>query len=215
MWSVSIKLGRNCSDCDRLIPINGPLSRVKCPGCQSTHAVNVKLWRDLLNYGNPAIDVFAATKEHRPGRGDSGAFSSIKLNTLRQWPVCSACGREATEAEVTGALPAQLHSTGSLTCAACKAQWPLHPVPPVLSRAFSAPRFVVGGEVDGDGGADAPRGSRPVVMACMACGSTLRVDGTSRLVGCTFCESDNYLPDDLWLALHPAPKRTAWWILFA
>ena len=50
-------------------------------------------------------------------------------------------------------------------------------------------------------------------MQCMKCHATLPVDGTKRLVECSYCTARNYLPDDLWLALHPAAKRESWFML--
>lgn len=61
--------------------------------------------------------------------------------------------------------------------------------------------------------ADSP-GAKPTVMACMSCGGSLPVDGSARLVTCQYCDANNYLPDGLWLALHPAAKRETWYVVF-
>lgn len=40
------------------------------------------------------------------------------------------------------------------------------------------------------------------------------LDGAKRIVHCGFCDSDIYLPDDLWLHFNPAIRRARWWMLF-
>ena len=55
--------------------------------------------------------------------------------------------------------------------------------------------------------------TRPLVTACMSCGAGLRIDGASRVVECAYCKDSNYLPDALWLRLHPTLKRR--WLVLA
>jgi hypothetical protein len=54
----------------------------------------------------------------------------------------------------------------------------------------------------------------PTVFPCPMCGGSLPVDGTTRLVACTFCQTRAYLPDELWSSLNPAPKPEPWFLHF-
>jgi hypothetical protein len=54
--------------------------------------------------------------------------------------------------------------------------------------------------------------AKPVMFSCLSCGGALKVDGKSRTVTCTQCNNDNYLPDALWLRLHPAKVSHAFFI---
>jgi len=56
--------------------------------------------------------------------------------------------------------------------------------------------------------------SEPVAYSCPQCAGSLMIDGTDRLVKCSYCETRVYLPDDLWLRLHPAKKKSRWFIGF-
>ncbi len=56
--------------------------------------------------------------------------------------------------------------------------------------------------------------SEPVAFSCPQCAGSLMIDGNERLIQCEYCETRVYLPDDLWLQLHPAKKKTRWFIGF-
>ncbi len=214
MYCVELRLAVKCDACDHSIPLNGPMSKVKCPKCQEILKLKGRLrWAEVLNYQNPKVDVFRATRGHEPGKGDYGAWDPVKLNTRRVWPSCPGCDREFASEEVEVACAAG----GPLTCPDCTEQQSLVPAPSTLKKPFPVTRWVIGGIAESPRkgtGLKGPAGGKPVVMACMSCGGGLRVDGSSRLVACEYCEVSNYLPDDLWLALHPAPKRERWYVVF-
>lgn len=57
--------------------------------------------------------------------------------------------------------------------------------------------------------------SGPVSTSCPACGATLTVTTQDpRSVGCSSCHARVYLPDRLWLGLHPPRLRTSWSVRF-
>ncbi len=214
MYCVELRVAVKCDGCDHSIPLNGPVSKLKCPRCQELRALKGRLrWAEVLNYQNPTVDVFTATRGHRPGEGDYGAWAPVKLNTLRAWPRCPGCEHEYTREETEAGVEAG----GPLTCPDCARTLSVDPSPPLLTEPFPSTRWVIGGvleSADGGGGSAVASGGTPVVMACMSCGGVLKVDGSSRLVTCEYCEVTNYLPDDLWLSLHPAPRRERWYVVF-
>ncbi|MND08382.1 hypothetical protein D3C83_309560 [compost metagenome] len=53
-----------------------------------------------------------------------------------------------------------------------------------------------------------------MIFKCPSCLAALPIVGEKRIVRCQYCESDVYLPDDLWLHFNPAAKRARWWLLF-
>ena len=55
--------------------------------------------------------------------------------------------------------------------------------------------------------------SGPVAFHCPGCGGSLILDGKSRKTRCTYCDTDVYLPDDLWFALHPVMTTRRWYLL--
>ena len=43
-----------------------------------------------------------------------------------------------------------------------------------------------------------------LVFSCMTCGAGLDLNkDTERNIKCTYCDNDNYLPDSIWIKLHP------------
>ena len=182
--AAELRVAVRCDGCDHSIPLNGPVSKVKCPKCQEILDLKSQIrWAEVLNYHNPSVDVFTATRGHQPGEGDCGAWDPVKLNTRRVWPSCPGCDREFPRKEVEVACVAG----EPLICPDCGDHLTIEPAPSILTRPFPVTRWVVGA-VAGEGGArpgeKGPTGGRPVVMACMSCGGILRVDGSSRLVTC-------------------------------
>ena len=217
MLCIEIRLAFKCPGCDRAVPINGVYRMIKCPDCQEILDLpklrNGRGWQELLNFGNPAVSVFQRASRMRTGETERGAFSAIKLDATRSWPRCPGC--DETIAEKLLANPEQLGER--VTCPECGSGMPLHPAPSLLTDHYPCARWIINGAVElGEVTAeeDVQGLSHPVVMKCLNCGGTLSIDGTQRLVPCEYCQSSNYLPDDLWLTLHPRLKRERWYILF-
>lgn len=194
------------------MPLNGVFPHARCTRCLEVTPLSKRFrWSELLNYQNPLEDIFEGTKGHRPGQGDRGAWSPVKLDTVRTWPQCP-CGQAHDKAAV---LAAAARGQG-LSCAACAATLDVHPAPALLTRPFPQARFVIGGAVPAgrDDGIAPPTGRASEAIVCSGCGSSLPVDGRTRTVSCQFCATSNYLTDALWLRLHPPQRRTPWWIIF-
>ena len=52
--------------------------------------------------------------------------------------------------------------------------------------------------------------NQTIVFSCMTCGAGLKLDKHSeRLMKCSYCDNENYLPDAIWSRLHPykEPER--------
>lgn len=59
-----------------------------------------------------------------------------------------------------------------------------------------------------------PVASAPVLFACLGCGASLEIDGTTpRISTCKYCDATSYLPDALWLRLHPTQRKRAFHLL--
>jgi len=51
-------------------------------------------------------------------------------------------------------------------------------------------------------------------FACARCGAALPVDGTLRLVRCTYCDAVHHIPADLRHRLRDDPVPDVWWLVF-
>lgn len=212
MLSVQLRLALKCPGCDSSVPLNGVYENADCTRCQEVTPLTKRFrWSELLNYWNPSMDVFEATKEHRPGEGDHSAWSPLKMDSIRAWPTCS-CGHEYEKSQVLAAAD----RGDDLTCASCSVTLRIHPAPALLTRPFPQVRYVIGGSVP-----SAPSPGRVIharqesaAISCCNCGGSLHVSGETRTVSCPFCSTPNYLGDELWLRLHPPARREPWWIVF-
>jgi hypothetical protein len=101
-------------------------------------------------------------------------------------------------------------------CPKCDRDMPVVPVPDWVKKGLPPATVVVGGSLQGKEekgkGEEAP--TEPIAFSCIKCGGALMVDGSERVVPCEFCGVKVYLPDDLWLRLHPAKVKERWRIGF-
>jgi len=50
--------------------------------------------------------------------------------------------------------------------------------------------------------------------SCLNCGAPAQVDGrTERIIHCEYCRESSYMPDALWLRLHPAKRKRPLFLL--
>ncbi|MBY9000668.1 MAG: hypothetical protein KGD64_07125 [Candidatus Heimdallarchaeota archaeon] len=66
---------------------------------------------------------------------------------------------------------------------------------------------------------DKLKGSEPAIsggiaLTCPKCAGALIIDGKDRLVPCKYCGVNVYLPDDLWLRLHPVEVKSRWYLVY-
>ena len=111
----------------------------------------------------------------------------------RKWPI----GKLDSSANVTLAFKLDVMRVGRAPESSAR------PADALVATVFPGARAVYGEGPEGD----ARPSAQPLVFACMSCGGGLKVDGTSRVVACRFCNDSNFLPDTLWLQMHPALKR--------
>lgn len=206
LCSLEVRLSFPCDACDTGLPINGPVPMTKCLRClEVTTLTGERAWSQLLS---PTVFLHAL-RHTKPGETTRSEGQRLNRTTTLRFPRCPACGKEheARPAKVA------LMKHQPLTCP-CGTQLPLQAVPEAFASALPFVKALVDAELLDDSTTQAPVSSGPVVMACMKCQASLPVDGTRRLVECGYCTARNDLPDDLWLALHPAAKRESWFILF-
>lgn len=59
-----------------------------------------------------------------------------------------------------------------------------------------------------------PEVNETVLFSCLGCGAPLDVDATvPRILRCRFCDATSYIPDALWLRMHPAQRKRPFYVL--
>jgi WD40 repeat protein len=65
----------------------------------------------------------------------------------------------------------------------------------------------------GKGNMKTPEAVKPILFSCPSCAGNLEVDGSDRVIKCKYCNSEIYLPDDLWFRMHPVEVVERWYIV--
>jgi Zn finger protein HypA/HybF involved in hydrogenase expression len=202
---ASIEILTKCSECGHPAPINGLVRKVHCNTCQSDFTVGPKTWTMFLEDIQNAVTFEGGMSTNYLSHGTT-------VEAAPSLPRCAACGasfaREALDA----------CSADSLACPSCKKPMPCGAAPEWAAALNPCLKALFGGEMETQAGAEVDlsgRGDKPVLFKCPGCGGTVKITTQSdRLMTCEFCNADVYIPDDLWLRLHPVKKAEPWWVRF-
>ncbi|UCH79143.1 MAG: hypothetical protein JSU81_04125, partial [Candidatus Coatesbacteria bacterium] len=107
------------------------------------------------------------------------------------------------------------------TCPRCEATTPVTPPPAWLAEAITPPRWLLNAEIQEEKAEPPPEegeaveaAAAPVAFTCPQCAGSLLVDGRDRMIRCTYCGVNVFLPDELWFRLHPARKKRRWFVVY-
>jgi hypothetical protein len=195
-----------CTKCGAPVPLNGPLEVAHCEQCQTDIDIPHEYWNDIFK------DFWEDLKDLKEKEGRNvtqfGTFKST-LMWGRRIPRCTDCKEDLV-------LPGDLSQAGTATCPKCKKVVKVLLPPEWLKQGFGKAKVLVGAilqEKPVETGSKATKGDL-IVFTCPKCGGALEVDGSERMLPCKYCGVKVYLPDDLWLRLHPAKKMEDWFVGF-
>lgn len=196
LLGISYRTSVECPECKQQVPVNHLRPLMLCSHCQATtDRVRRELAWWLMREAHIGT-IFALTLPD----GEVETFSSddMSMEFFRGPADCPACHRPMTQQALVAAA-----SDGTYRCecgfaCACRA------AEPSLVQSFPYARWLLG---EAPAAGAAPDAAKPILAPCMGCGAGLKIDGaSSRTVECSYCNASNYLPDGLWLRLHPAPR---------
>jgi Zn finger protein HypA/HybF involved in hydrogenase expression len=205
MFGIAIELRGECPHCGNPVMVNALGERIHCPSCLRDQPYPWSEWRDLLDNA----------WELRPGTGLGKGGNTTVLGAnwhllyARFDPYCFACKHDFD-------MDAVMASVGPYACPACGERWQQRAAPADARVVMPWLRWLVAEDPEQLPGrgpdTPAPAGAKPILFACMACGGALEVDGSERVITCGFCDASNYLPDDLWLRMHPVETVRRWFM---
>jgi hypothetical protein len=130
----------------------------------------------------------------------------------KQKPRCAKCKTSLDESKYEDYTKA-----GSAECTKCKNPVSVRHLPEAAQQIFGEVKYVIGEDADlfssGKTSMKTPQAAKPILFTCPSCAGNLKIDGTSRVVTCNYCNSEIYLPDDLWLRLHPVKVVDRWYLV--
>jgi len=203
-WGA-IEVGIKCPKCDNPIPLNGPVEKAHCDHCQADVDVPRDYWTDLLKDFATDIKNEFADDEGR----NATIFGTFQTSAMygKQGPRCAKCKTHFAVADDVAAAYVQ-------KCEKCGAEIPVAPAPDWLRKAEVPVMTVANAILVESSEGEKSTVSGPVAFTCPQCGGALVVDGKERMLPCKFCAVNVYLPDDLWLRLHPAKAKLRWFFGF-
>ncbi len=187
----SLKIEFSCPFCSQPVFVNGPIRKVQCRSCLRESAMSNELWQGIAGAG------FNLTRFTSP--------LSLLVEKTGKGPACNSCGSPLDTDDI---------GTGERTmppCHSCGAQQSTFPLPKWLTWSKNAEQ-VFCAEEEGVL-SPAEKEIKPVAISCIKCGAPLEITvDTPRNATCKYCTTVQYLPDPLWLSLHPVKIKQAWYI---
>lgn len=222
VWA-RLRITIECVECANPIPVNGITPSVLCHACNAVVALEGQLgWDVLTTYQSgegclehglimsseprKAIDYYLALPDGAQ-RCLNRRYRGILLEVDDLPPRCAECRAPIEFAALTETVFRD--QAPHAFCSSCGHRVPVRHAGD-LERAMHSSVIAVVGESAPTGDLQEPDKGKgeAVLFACMGCGAPLKVDASApRISTCEYCEATNYLPDALWLRLHPAQRK--------
>ncbi|HEY3352394.1 MAG TPA: hypothetical protein VGQ83_04030 [Polyangia bacterium] len=210
---IALEIKATCSACNGALAVNGLFKQVLCPACHASRDLDAAAWEVVLEDVLKEAPLLAPD-EGRTSQIMASAAGAFDLKYGHQNPRCQGCKTPLPVEE----LPA-FAARGFAFCTGCGARVAVRPAPADVTPLVPAGAILVGEEAAQVGGGPAGAGglapapaSQPINFACPSCAASLPVDGTSRSVTCRYCGNHAYLPDPVWLRLHPVKGASRWYV---
>ncbi len=206
MTAYTFRISLDCPHCRGGVPVNGFTNEVLCSNCLKAIELPQEWWDSMLDQ-----ETIEDALSHEPGYGNTSSHlggMSEKIESGNRPPRCQDC-----KAEFPDELMKQAEPKGGFACPGCQRRIRVRKANPLaLSLIHEADLLVHEDATGEDLGKDVVQAAEPVMFGCLSCGGGLKVDGSTRTPKCDHCGNSNYLPDALWLRLHPAPTSHAFFV---
>ena len=204
LFSFRIELSMACPRCDHAVPVDGPVSRAHCMYCQNDLVIERDYW--ITHIGEACSDM-----QNTPlGQGSGSMFLGTNTGNLtlgRLNPYCDNCKTDFSDP--WGLSPGTVYE-----CAECGSRWPVSSPPEWISLALPRVKLLINALLEKDNCSEfGHSGASLISLSCPSCSGDLSVDGSSRLVRCRYCDTQIYLPDDIWARLHGTKRKRRWFVV--
>lgn len=186
--------------------LDGPIQSIQCRACQSHLQIEAKDWNRIFEFRK---DDQVRQKVRSIVLGFASVFT-FHVRMGPQSPQCTACDKPLDISTIEVGTKTEIECACGTTMPTCPAPIWLRQADPWAVQLFNVPSE--------DTTHEAPvtaQENRPVSFGCPDCGANLKVTMDSpRILECSYCKTDLFLPDPLWRSLHPVKKRAAWYVAF-
>lgn len=181
-WA-EISMMTTCPSCGQPVPLCGFSELVTCSYCQSPVKISGKKWKSILDFADYRME------KQEDFSGEIGYAADLVKYTIKPWKAdCEHCHKPLAPG----------HS--ALSCS-CGNKVSLIKPPDWLTEKIGSLKFLSGSEeLPGDN----LQSESLVVMSCPSCGGSLNIGSENeRVTNCSYCSVSVYIPDPIWLRLHP------------
>lgn len=197
---VTFTLSIDCDHCGNQMPLNGPTRELTCGRCMQMTPVPPSSWCQTI----------ADTMHYY--LGSRGPYKCNLFDSHH--PRCEKCRQHfEVSAEMLG-------QERELFCPMCGDPISTFPAPDWMKEILPGAEQLVGAQEEsqaaaGEGPMVDVSGDRPVLFACPECNASLEIStDTARISSCSYCNAQVFIPDGLWLRLHPVKVAMPWTIFY-
>lgn len=210
MLGICIELKSTCKHCSSPIMLNAFTDQIMCPACNKYNNFSGEDWQSLLE------DAVKEAPAFKPGEGQPSTIMrgevTYHLMYGKQDPRCGKCKTEIDLAKLE-----EYCKSGHIHCSKCSNEIFIRKPTEFVIGSFPEVQYLIGEDDDQMKSSSVegklPASAKPILFTCPSCAGNLEIDGTDRMVSCKFCNSQIYLPDDLWFRLHPVKKVARWYMV--
>jgi hypothetical protein len=181
----------SCPACSQPVFLNGPLVKTQCTNCLRWTELDTEFWENVMESGL-GIERYLT-------------FHDLTIERTDHPPDCLKCGVRLSADDVPSDFD------GVISCTGCGEKNPVFPVPESF-QWIPHSELIFCGERQGEEEKAAAE-LKPIAISCIKCGAPLTITAeTPRNATCTYCNTLQYLPDGLWLSLHPVKTKHPWYL---
>jgi len=204
-----LKVLCKCPACANPLPIVSLSQIAYCTRCATESQLSLNFWQERFGRDEFAEAMGLDEGEGRQINMMGGELGGGTHAYGKRMPRCQECKDFVPSlSQLAAAVPA-----GGLACQTCNSHIRVREPDDLVRKVLPEAKYVVHEGAGGKAGGETHTGTQPVVFQCMQCAAAIKVDGSARMVDCTYCSASNYLPDGLWLRLHPVQKVEVFFIV--
>lgn len=186
-----------CPGCNNNIAVPGITDTVICQNCGKNTSVSAVINEKMFGIMHKEKYMNGFLSGGIEQIGGTGAY---KLVYSSQQPYCEECFTVIDEESTMSAI----NSGAALSCPGCSHKMPVRAKDAIIREFHPKAVGVLNDSFGKDHAEKNTDKESLLVFKCMTCGAGLELsDDTDRKIKCRYCDNENYLPDSIWVKLHP------------
>jgi len=209
--SYNFEIQVTCPGCNTSHPVSSLLANVTCENCGKELIMDNIIQQAFKNENVDRLKIMngflTGTINSRAAAAALGTISEFKMICWSHPANCEECKTRLDESDILDSIA----NKKPIYCKKCNHPMPVRPADDEIKQFHPKAIGVINDSKGFDVNPDvAENKSQTIVFGCMTCGAGLKLDEHSkRLMKCSYCDNENYLPDAIWNRLHPykEPER--------